>query len=109
MRLVANGKSQQPDINCDETFSPVVKSATIRIVLSVATSQNWPLHQLDVKNVFLYGDLEETVYMHQPSGFVDASKSNHVCLLKHALYGLKQAPRAWYNQFATFARKIGFK
>ncbi|GJU30394.1 ribonuclease H-like domain-containing protein [Tanacetum coccineum] len=62
-RLVANGKIQQ---HCDETFSPVVKPATIRIVLSLAVSHQWPIHQLDVKNAFLHGHLTETVYMHQP-------------------------------------------
>nr|GEY10448.1 ribonuclease H-like domain-containing protein [Tanacetum cinerariifolium] len=70
-RLVANGKSQQPGIDCDETFSPVVKPAIIRTVLSLAVSCQWPIHQLDVKNAFLHGHLTETVYMHQPSGFRD--------------------------------------
>nr|GEZ24914.1 ribonuclease H-like domain-containing protein [Tanacetum cinerariifolium] len=70
-RLVANGSSQQLGINCDETFSPVGKPATIRTVLSLAVSRKWPIHQLDVKNTFLNGDLSETVYMHQPPGFVD--------------------------------------
>nr|GEX88115.1 ribonuclease H-like domain-containing protein [Tanacetum cinerariifolium] len=70
-RLVANGSSQQHGIDCDETFSPVVKPATIRTVLSLAVSRKWPIHQLDVKNAFLSGDLSETVYMHQPPGFVD--------------------------------------
>nr|GEW59181.1 ribonuclease H-like domain-containing protein [Tanacetum cinerariifolium] len=69
-RLVANGSSQQLGIDCDETFSPVVKPATIRTVLSIAVSRMWPIHQLDVKNTFLNGDLSETVYMHQPPGFV---------------------------------------
>ncbi|GKC91524.1 ribonuclease H-like domain-containing protein [Tanacetum coccineum] len=70
-RLVANGSSQQLGIDFDETFSPVVKPATICTVLSLAVSRQWPIHQLDVKNAFLNGDLSETVYMHQPLGFVD--------------------------------------
>ncbi|GJZ07459.1 ribonuclease H-like domain-containing protein [Tanacetum coccineum] len=65
-RLVANGRSQQQGIDCDETFSPVVKPATIRTVLSLAVSRQWPIHQLDMKNAFLHSHLTETVYMHQP-------------------------------------------
>lgn len=65
-RLVANGKSQRLGIDCDKTLSQVVKPATIQAVLHVATTKNWPLHQLDVKNAFLNSDLDETVYMHQP-------------------------------------------
>ncbi|GJX61086.1 ribonuclease H-like domain-containing protein [Tanacetum coccineum] len=67
-RLVTNGRSQQRGIDCDDTFSLVVKPATIRTVLSLAVSRDWPIHQLDVKNAFLYGHLSETVYMHQPPG-----------------------------------------
>nr|GEY74935.1 ribonuclease H-like domain-containing protein [Tanacetum cinerariifolium] len=70
-RLVANGSSQQLGIDCDETFSPVVKPATIRTVLSLVVSRKWPIHQLYIKNAFLNEDLSETVYMHQPLGFVD--------------------------------------
>ncbi|GJX37179.1 ribonuclease H-like domain-containing protein [Tanacetum coccineum] len=76
-RLVANGSSQQLGVDFDETFSPVVKPATIRTVLSLAVSRKWPIHQLDVKNAFLNGDLSETVYMHQPPAFVDAMFPNH--------------------------------
>jgi len=72
-RLVGDGRSQMKGVDCDETFSPVVKSATIRIVLSIALSQSWPIHQLDVKNAFLHGNLNETVYMHHPMGFKDSS------------------------------------
>ncbi|GJZ35561.1 ribonuclease H-like domain-containing protein [Tanacetum coccineum] len=95
-RLVANGSSQQLDVDFDETFSPIVKLATIRIVLSLAVSRKWPIHQLEVKNAFLNGDLSETVYMYQSPGFVDARFPNHVCRLQRSLYGLKQAPRAWF-------------
>ncbi|GKF40225.1 ribonuclease H-like domain-containing protein [Tanacetum coccineum] len=93
-RLVANGSSQQLGIDCVENFSPVVKPATIRTVFSLALTRYWHIHQLDVKNAFLNGDLLETVYMHQPSGFVDPRYTHHVCRLQRSLYGLKQAPHA---------------
>nr|GEW13262.1 ribonuclease H-like domain-containing protein [Tanacetum cinerariifolium] len=82
-RLVANGSSQQLGIDCDETFSPVVKPATIRIILSLAVSRKWPIHQLDVKNAFLNGDLSETVYMHQPPGFVDPCRCDSSLFILH--------------------------
>ncbi|GKE30628.1 ribonuclease H-like domain-containing protein, partial [Tanacetum coccineum] len=107
-RLVANGRSQQQGIDCDETFSPVVKPATIQTVLSLAVSRQWPIHQLDVKNAFLHGHLTETVYMHQPPGFTDSTHSDYVCLLQKSLYGLKQAPRAWFQRFSSYAIRAGF-
>ncbi|GJV28694.1 ribonuclease H-like domain-containing protein [Tanacetum coccineum] len=108
-RLVANGRSQQQGIDCDETFSPVVKPATIRTVLSLAVSRDWPIHQLDVKNAFLHGQLSETVYMHQPPGFVDTTHPDYVCHLQRSLYGLKQAPRAWFQRFTSFITRVGFQ
>ncbi|KAJ9549163.1 hypothetical protein OSB04_021706 [Centaurea solstitialis] len=107
-RLVAQGFSQQPGLDFDDTFSPVVKPATIRTVLSISISRNWPIHQLDVKNAFLHGDLTETVYMRQPPGYVNSSFPEHVCRLRKALYGLKQAPRAWYHRFAVYLYSLGF-
>lgn len=77
-------------------------------MLSVAVSQDWPIHQLDVKNAFLHGTLSKTVYCTQPSGFVDSSRLDHVYRLNKSLYGLKQAPRAWYRRFATFIQSLGF-
>ncbi|XP_021747926.1 uncharacterized protein LOC110713790 [Chenopodium quinoa] len=107
-RLVVNGRNQQVGIDCDETFSPVVKPKTICTVLSIALSKSWSIHQMDVKNAFLNGDIAETVYMHQPPGLRDKDNPSHVCLLKKALYGLKQAPRAWYHRFSSFVATIGF-
>ncbi|GJZ91181.1 ribonuclease H-like domain-containing protein [Tanacetum coccineum] len=81
-RLVANGITQLEGVDIDETFSSVVKPGTIRTVLSLATSRHWPVHQLDVKNAFLHGDLSKTVYMHQPSRFQDSVHPDYVYLLK---------------------------
>ncbi|GJY76179.1 ribonuclease H-like domain-containing protein [Tanacetum coccineum] len=107
-RLVANGSSQQLGVDFDETFSPVVKPATIHTVFSLAVSRKWPIHQLDVKNAFLNGDLSETIYMHQPPSFVDVRYPNHVCRLHRSLYGLKLAPHAWFQRFAGYATWAGF-
>nr|GEV00484.1 ribonuclease H-like domain-containing protein [Tanacetum cinerariifolium] len=98
VRLVANGHSQQQGIDCDETFSPVVKLATIRTVLSLAISRHWPIHQLDVKNAFLHRHLTETVYMHQPLGFVDPAHPNHS---KYAREVLEQAGMLNCNASST--------
>ncbi|GJZ34941.1 ribonuclease H-like domain-containing protein [Tanacetum coccineum] len=81
-RLVANGSAQLEGVDVDETFSPIVKPGTIRTVLSLAASLHWPIHQLDVKNAFLHGDISETVYMHQPPGFRDTVHPDYVCLLQ---------------------------
>jgi hypothetical protein len=77
-------------------------------VLSLALSRRWPVHQLDVKNVFLHGTLTETVYCQQTSGFEDSAHPDYVCRLNKSLYGLKQAPRAWYSRFATYLLSLGF-
>ncbi|XP_066365373.1 uncharacterized mitochondrial protein AtMg00810-like [Miscanthus floridulus] len=74
----------------------------------MALSQDWPIHQLDVKNAFLHGTLTETVYCIQPAGFVDSSRPEFVCRLNKSLYGLKQAPRAWHNRFASHILSLGF-
>jgi hypothetical protein len=107
-RWVVRGFSQQHGIDYDETFSPVIKPATIRVVLSIAASRHWSTHQLDVKNAFLHGHLDEIVYCKQPPSFVDPAHPDHVCLLQRSLYGLKQAPRAWYQRFATYIRQLCF-
>ncbi|CAM8975505.1 unnamed protein product [Rhodiola kirilowii] len=107
-RWVVRGFSQLPGIDYKETFSPVVKPATIRTVLTLALSNDWPVHQLDVDNAFLNGTLTETVFSQQPSGFVDPNHSSYVCRLNRSLYGLKQAPRAWFTRFAAHLTTLGF-
>ena len=107
-RWVVRGFSQRPGVDFGETFSPVVKPAMIRTVLSLVASRGWQARQLDVSNAFLHGNLSERVYCQQPVGFVDPSHPDAVCLLSKSLYGLKQAPRAWYERFAGFIAMIGF-
>jgi hypothetical protein len=107
-RWVVRGFSQHPGMDFHQTFSPVVKPATIRMVLHLAATRRWPVHQLDVKNAFLHGDLVEHVYYHQLTGFIDSSRPDHVCLLIKSLYRLKQAPRVWFQRLSTHLRGMGF-
>ena len=86
----------------------MVKPATVRTVLSLALSRSWSIHQLDVNNAFLQGNLSETVYCAQPSGFEDSTRPDYVCRLNRSLYGLKQAPCAWYSRFASHLLQLGF-
>ena len=98
-RLVALGNKQEYGVDYDETFALVAKMTTIRTVLSIAASKGWSLHQMDVKNVFLHGDLAEDIYMTPPQGLFSSFVA--VCKLKRSLYGLRQAPRAWFENFQT--------
>ncbi|XP_071909660.1 uncharacterized protein [Coffea arabica] len=107
-RLVAKGFTQTHGIDYQETFAPVAKINSIRVLLSLAINANWPLYQLDVKNAFLNGDLEEEVFMSLPPGFVDKYGVGKVCKLKKSLYGLKQSPRAWFERFSKVVKKFGF-
>ena len=107
-RLVAKDFKQRYGIDYEDTFSPVVKAATIRLVIAIAVSRGWSLRQLDVQNAFLHGVLEEEVYMRQPPGYENKQKTYHVCKLDKALYGLKQAPRAWYSRLSMQLKRLGF-
>lgn len=107
-QLVAKGFHQQQGIDYSETFSHVIKSSTIRLVLKVAMARDWLIYQLYVNNAFLQGSLKEEVYLTQPLGFVDADRPHHVCRLRIAIYGLKQAPRAWYLELKTYLVSVGF-
>ena len=97
-RLVVLSNRQEYEIDYEETFAPVAKMTTIQIILAVATSQSWPLHQMDVKNAFLHSDLKEEIYMKLPFGMLPSS-SFDVCKLRRSLYGLKHAPWACFEKF----------
>ncbi|CAA7022588.1 unnamed protein product [Microthlaspi erraticum] len=107
-RLVAKGFTQKDGIDYKETFSPVSKKDSLRIVLALVAQYDLELHQMDVKTAFLNGDLEEEVYMDQPEGFVVAGKEHMVCKLRKSIYGLKQASRQWYLKFNDTITSYGF-
>jgi hypothetical protein len=107
-RLVAQGYTQVEGVDFDETFAPVARLESIRILLSVSSYLQIKLYQMDVKSAFLNGILKEEVYVEQPKGFEDHQFPNHVYKLKRALYGLKQAPRAWYERLTTYLLDQGF-
>ena len=98
-RLVAKGYSQVEGIEFGEIFSPVAKLTSNRFILSIVSSFDLEVEQIDVKTTFLHGDLEEEIYMKQPEGFVVKGNKELVCKLKKTLYGLKQSPRMWYQKF----------
>ncbi|GKB23015.1 retrovirus-related pol polyprotein from transposon TNT 1-94 [Tanacetum coccineum] len=104
-RLVAQGYNQQEGIDYDETYAPVARLESIRILLAYACALDFKLFQMDVKSAFLNGFINEEVYVAQPLGFIDFAKPNHVYRLKKALYGLKQAPKAWYDRLKAFLIK----
>jgi hypothetical protein len=108
-RLVTKGYAQTYGIDYEETYSLVAKMTTIRTIIAMAATKGWSLHQMDVKNVFLHGDLQEEVYMEQPIGYVDQTHPNLVCRLKKALYSLKQAPRAWSDKIGQYLVTSGFQ
>ncbi|KAM2628105.1 hypothetical protein TB2_001483 [Malus domestica] len=103
-RLVSKGYAQKKGIDYNEIFSPVVKHSSIRIMLALVAQYDLELVQLDVKTAFLYGDLNEEIYMCQPDGYIVKGNENLFCKLKKSLYGLKQSPRQWYLRFDKFMR-----
>jgi hypothetical protein len=106
-RLVSKGFSQVEGIDYNENFAPIAKMNSIHLILSLATSHKWEVHQMDVKSTFLHGYLQEEIYMEQPPDYVQNDFSL-VCCLKKSLYGLKQAPRDWYAKMDSFLIATGF-
>ncbi|GKE12015.1 retrovirus-related pol polyprotein from transposon TNT 1-94 [Tanacetum coccineum] len=101
-RLVAQGYNQQEGIYFDETYAPVARLESIRILLAYACAHDFKLFQMDVKSAFLNRFINEEVYVAQPPSFIDLKKPNHVFKLNKALYGLKQAPKSWYDRLKAF-------
>lgn len=122
-RLVVLGNKQQAGIDFEETFAPVAKLTIVRSLLAIAFVYKWRIDQMDVKNAFLHGDLQETVYMKLPLGYKgigdrisvqdaaiesNVGSSSQVCKLLKSLYGLKQAPRKWYAKLRGALLDLGF-
>jgi hypothetical protein len=108
-RLVAKGFTQVLGKDFGATFAPVAKLTSIRLLVSLAASHSWPLHQLNVKNAFLHGDLLEPIYMDPPPGFrAEGEYTGKVCRLHKSLYGLKQSPRAWFSRFSDVILSMEF-
>lgn len=106
--LVAKGLHQQEGIDFHKTFSPVIKVTTIHLLLSIAININWFIHQLDVSNVFLHGDLAELINIEQPPGFKYSQFLDQVCQLRKSLHCIKQAPREWFYKLKSYLLHFGF-
>nr|GFC80207.1 putative ribonuclease H-like domain-containing protein [Tanacetum cinerariifolium] len=106
--LVAQGHTQEEGIDYDEVFAPVARIETIRLFLAYASFMSFIVYQMDVKSAFLYGTIDDEVYVMQPPGFQDPEFPAKVYKVEKAMYGLHQAPRAWYGTFSKYLLKNGF-
>mgnify|MGYP003702973973 CR=1 FL=1 len=108
VRLVIKGYRQREGLDYFDTYSPVSRITSIRMVIVIAALRNLEIHQMDVKTAFLNGDLNEEIYMEQPEGFSAPGKSKKGCKLVKSLYGLKQAPKQWHEKFDNVMLSSGF-
>ncbi|GKB02964.1 putative ribonuclease H-like domain-containing protein [Tanacetum coccineum] len=109
VRLIAQGHTQKEGINDDEVFAPVVRIEAIRLFLAYALFKDFVVYQMDVKSAFIYGKIEEEVYVCQPPGFEDPDFPDRVYKVENALYGLYQAPKSWYETLSTYLLDNGFQ
>jgi hypothetical protein len=107
-RIVAKGYNPKEGEDFFDTYSPVARLTTIRVLLSLTTSYGLLVHQIDVKTTFLNGELEEEIYMNQPDGFTVKGQEGMICKLLKYLYGLKQAPKQWHEKFDKTLTSVGF-
>ena len=108
-RLVAKGFTQEYRLDYEETFAPVVNFNSLRMFLTIAVYLKMNVQQMDVFTAFLYGELEEEIFMRQSPGFDEKTRDGLVCKLKKSLYGLKQSPRQWYKLLDKFLRDKGYR
>jgi len=108
VRLVGKGYSQIKGVDFHDTYAPVTRTESLRILLDIAAAEDWEIHQIDIKTAFLYGELEEEVYMQQPQGFEEQGKENWPMRLRKAIYGLKQGGRQWNKKLDAVMKSFGF-
>jgi hypothetical protein len=106
--LVAKGFAQIYGVDYDETFAPVARLDTVRLLLAIAAAFDLEIHQIDIKTAFLHGELEEEIFMEQPEGYVEPGNEHKVCLLLRSLYGLKQSARQWYKHLRASMKTWNF-
>ena len=106
--LVAKGFTQLEGVDYQDTFSPTANIISVLVLLTLAIARGWSIHQTDVNNVFLHGDLHEEIYMSPPPGLQRQGEENLVCHLHKSLYGLKQASRQWFAKFSEAIRSVGY-
>jgi Reverse transcriptase (RNA-dependent DNA polymerase) len=107
-RVVAKGFTQQFGVDYVETFAPVAKLTLIRVIIALAASEDWELHQMDVKSAYLNGELDEDIYMELPPGYSPPNSAGKVCHLLKSLYGLKQAGHQWYQKLSSAFNDMKF-